>query len=45
LAGRIAEILADREKAAAMGARARAAVEKRRGASRRNLEMIREIVR
>ncbi len=45
LTGRLREILADREQAAALGARARAAVEKRRGASRRNLEMIREIIR
>jgi 3-deoxy-D-manno-octulosonic-acid transferase len=45
LTGRIEEILADPARGAEMGERARAAVGKRRGASRRNLEMIREIMR
>ncbi len=45
LTARIREILADREKGEAMGERGRAVVEKRQGASRRNLEMIREIMR
>lgn len=45
LTDRIREILSDREKGAAMGERGRAEVEKRQGASRRNLEMIRGIIR
>lgn len=45
LAAAIGEVLADPKKSAAMGVRARAAVEKRRGASRRNLEMIKELIK
>ncbi|MDP8235387.1 MAG: 3-deoxy-D-manno-octulosonic acid transferase [Candidatus Erginobacter occultus] len=41
----IGKVLAHPGQAAKMGTRARAAVEKRRGASRRNLEMIGEIIK
>jgi len=45
LTARLREVIADPGKGAAMGRAARAAVEKRRGASRRNLEMIRDLLR
>ncbi len=45
LAARFSEILVDPQRGALMGRRARAVVERKQGATRRNLEMIRELIK